>query len=62
MVIFKKMTEAVPQTLNLPVPGGNTLTTNLFESQEDLLTILTFPGDSVIDTSLNGKYIPIPIM
>ena len=62
VVIFKKTTAAVPQTYNLPVPGEESFTTNLFECRADLLTILTFPGDSVLDTSLDGKYFSIPIM
>ena len=57
VIIFKKTSDAVPQTYNLPLPGqGSSRVTNLFGSTNDLLRVVCFPGDTVLDTSLDGKY------
>ena len=57
VIIFKKTSDAVPQPYNLPLPGqGSSRVTNLFGSTNDLLRVVCFLGDTVLDTSLDGKY------
>ena len=53
---WKKVTTAVKKVFNLTEPAGKAIT-NLYDSTEDLLPVVCFPTDVVMDTSLDGKYI-----
>lgn len=53
-MLLTKMSSAFQQKFNLPVPEQK-MVTNFFDTLEDLINIIKFPQDFVVDTTLDGE-------
>ena len=52
--ILTKMSSAIQQKFQLPIPQQQ-MVTNFFENLQDLINIIKFPQDFVVDTTLDGE-------
>ena len=57
VVIMKKISSAVTQVYHLPDPDERVPISNLFKDFHELLGVVCFPTDIVLDTTLNGNII-----
>ena len=57
VIIMKKTSSAVTQVYHLPDPDERVQISNLFKDFDELLGVVCFPTDIVLDTTLNGNII-----
>lgn len=57
VVIIKKTSSAVTQVYHLPDPDERVPISNLFKDFNELLGVVCFPTDMVLDTTLNADFV-----
>ncbi|XP_044185152.1 uncharacterized protein LOC114950824 [Acropora millepora] len=57
VVIMKKIASAVTQVYHLPDPDERVPISNLFKDFHELLGVVCFPTDIVLDTTLNADFV-----
>lgn len=53
-MLLTKMSSAIQQKFHLPIPEQK-LVTNFFDNLHDLMDVIKFPQDLVVDTTLDGE-------
>ena len=53
-MLLTKISSAIQQKFQLPIPQQK-MVTNFFENLPDLINIIKFPQDFVVDTTLDGE-------
>ena len=53
-MLLTKISSAIQQKFQLPIPQQK-MVTNFFENLQDLINIIKFPQDFVVDTTLDGE-------
>ena len=54
VMLLTKISSAIQQKFQLPIPQQK-MVTNFFENLQDLINIIKFPQDFVVDTTLDGE-------
>ena len=54
VMLLTKISSAIQQKFQLPIPQQK-MVTNFFENLPDLINIIKFPQDFVVDTTLDGE-------